>query len=217
MLDNFDDLEQNRDAYVEEENPTQKATKGQKLAIAALVFLTLCTFVLWFVQFRKNLSIGTISDSEMSDQEMLQALIEQEEMTKDTDGDSLLDVDELNIYKTSPYLEDSDSDGINDKQEIEAGTDPNCAAGKNCNSALENADAQDTNTSSVANTPDLNLKIATSTNSEAELKQILGGQNIDAKSLRQLLLSSGMSADILNKISDEQLLQTYQQTLTSKK
>ena len=211
MLDNFDTLKQSQNSIVEEENPTQKATRGQKLAIAALVFLTLCTFILWFNQFRKNLLMGTAGDSGSNDQ----TLIDQQEFTKDTDGDGLMNVDELNNYKTSPYLEDSDSDGVNDKQEIEAGTDPNCPAGKNCNGALENVDAQDTSTSTITNTPDINLKIATSTNGEANLKQILKDQSTDAKSLRQLLLSSGMDANMLNKISDGQLLQAYKQTVNN--
>ena len=139
MLENFDDLEQGQNEFVEEENPTQKATKGQKLAIAALVFLTLCTFILWFNQFKENMMIGSGIDSDSYEQ----ALFDQNDITKDTDNDGLLDVDELNNYKTSPYLEDSDSDGVNDYQEIIAGTDPNCPAGKNCDSTLENADAQD--------------------------------------------------------------------------
>src|SRR3989344_3458461 len=45
---------------------------------------------------------------------------------KDTDGDGLNDYDELYIYKTSPYLEDSDSDGVSDSAEIQKGTNPNC-------------------------------------------------------------------------------------------
>lgn len=46
--------------------------------------------------------------------------------TKDTDQDGLSDYDELYIYSTSPYLMDSDSDEITDKQEVDEGTDPNC-------------------------------------------------------------------------------------------
>ncbi len=51
---------------------------------------------------------------------------------KDTDHDGLSDYDEINIYHTSPYLADSDSDGIPDGVEVAQGTDPNCPKGKNC-------------------------------------------------------------------------------------
>ncbi|MDO8505488.1 MAG: hypothetical protein Q7S48_02850 [bacterium] len=52
--------------------------------------------------------------------------------TKDTDRDGIPDVQELQVYKTSPFLEDSDSDGFRDKEEIETGNDPNCPKGKDC-------------------------------------------------------------------------------------
>ncbi len=65
-------------------------------------------------------------------------LDEQEEAQKqelkklDTDHDNISDFDELFIYRTSPYLEDTDSDGFSDKVEIESGNDPNCPKGKAC-------------------------------------------------------------------------------------
>ncbi len=51
---------------------------------------------------------------------------------KDTDHDGLSDYDELYVYHTSPYLADSDSDGIPDAIEVAQGTDPNCPQGKTC-------------------------------------------------------------------------------------
>ena len=43
----------------------------------------------------------------------------------DYDLDGLLDIDELNTYNTSPYLNDTDGDGVPDGLEITEGTDPN--------------------------------------------------------------------------------------------
>lgn len=71
--------------------------------------------------------------------------------TKDTDHDGLSDYDELYLYHTSPYLADSDSDGIQDAVEIAQGTDPNCPSGKPCGqpinvvaqSSTSSADFQD--------------------------------------------------------------------------
>ena len=41
----------------------------------------------------------------------------------DTDGDSLSDYDETNVYNTNPLKEDTDEDGVSDAKEIEIGTD----------------------------------------------------------------------------------------------
>jgi hypothetical protein len=43
---------------------------------------------------------------------------------EDDDNDGLTNGDEVNIYKTNPFLEDSDADSSFDKQEIDAGEDP---------------------------------------------------------------------------------------------
>jgi hypothetical protein len=46
---------------------------------------------------------------------------------QDTDGDGLLDGEEVNVYFTNPLLKDSDKDGYNDNVEVLAGSDPNSA------------------------------------------------------------------------------------------
>ena len=52
--------------------------------------------------------------------------------TRDTDEDKLMDYDEVFVYKTSPFLADSDSDGFDDATELFSGNDPNCPTGKDC-------------------------------------------------------------------------------------
>lgn len=64
---------------------------------------------------------------------------------KDTDRDGLNDYSELRIYKTSPYLADSDSDGLTDALEISQGQDPNCPKGQQCVQGL-NTDRNATST-----------------------------------------------------------------------
>ena len=67
---------------------------------------------------------------------------------RDTDKDSLTDFDELYVYGTSPYLADTDSDGILDGEEIKRGINPNCAEGQDCSMTPETA-AVIVNTSST--------------------------------------------------------------------
>jgi hypothetical protein len=62
------------------------------------------------------------------------------------------DWEELNFYETSPYLPDTDSDGTNDKTEIDSGTDPSCPKGQVCESG-ENLNNVSTVTSSDINSP----------------------------------------------------------------
>lgn len=43
---------------------------------------------------------------------------------KDSDGDGIPDIKEIEVYGTDPFKFDTDSDGYSDKQEIDAGYDP---------------------------------------------------------------------------------------------
>ena len=65
---------------------------------------------------------------------------------RDTDSDGLNDFEEIYVYKTSAYLADSYSDTSSDKDEILAGEDPNCPRGIVCFSAnsLSSSDSQTT-------------------------------------------------------------------------
>ncbi|MFA6551789.1 MAG: hypothetical protein WCV41_04660, partial [Patescibacteria group bacterium] len=83
------------------------------------------------------------------------------------------------------------------------------------NSYMEQSASADASASSgTANSADLNV-------SDADLEKqviedILAGK-ADATSLRELLKRSGMDPKMLEKISDEQLTNTYKQTLSSNK
>jgi len=125
----------------------------------------------------------------------------------------LSDWDELNIYKTSPYLEDSDSDGFNDKEELDNDKNPNCPTGQDCGEFNnEQIDTGDT-------TDDLLQGLELDTNDfivesgqEQNLQNMLSGLG-DANSLRQLLLEAGMDSEALNQISDEDLIAGYEEIL----
>ncbi len=121
----------------------------------------------------------------------------------DSDGDGLSDYDETNIYNTSPYLEDSDSDGINDKQEVAQGTDPNCPEGKICN-AVEVAPVASSSDISGNVTP-LETPVLSG---EASIVPGVGNE-VTPATLRQILLQNGYDQATLDKISDEDIMKSY--------
>jgi hypothetical protein len=128
---------------------------------------------------------------------------------KDTDLDGLSDYDELYVYHTSPYIKDSDSDGIPDGVEVKNGTDPNCPEGQDCsvpapivsNSTSLNANAPDGTTPSP--TPD----VAAGTVPTATVS--------DAAQIRQLLKDQGLTDDVLSTIDDQTLVQMYNDSAAS--
>lgn len=120
------------------------------------------------------------------------------DLTRDTDGDGLADYEETNIYGTSPYLADSDSDGAPDSAEIQNGTDPNCPTGKDCSASAEPAVS-----AAVPAVPGFG-DIETSTGIPAD---------VSASDIRQLLRDSGVSDEDLKKLDDAALLEIYRETL----
>lgn len=126
-----------------------------------------------------------------------------EEMkTKDTDADGLNDHEESFVYLTSPYLQDSDSDGIADKQELAAGEDPNCPVGKECGTIAGALEAQATLSATAAG--------ELAEQEQAILKQIM---NPTPEQIRELLLQSGVKAEEIEGIDDATLLALYRESL----
>jgi hypothetical protein len=199
--------------------------KNQKIAVAGLAVFAVLVVILWMAQLKNNI-YGPFNSTTSQNQ----AATEEENSdvalkAKDTDGDGLSDYDELNTYNTSPYLEDTDGDGFKDGEEIKKGYDPNCPQGKTCTGGLLDNTAADqattTNSNNMANTL-LNQLGATSqpgaTSSASSAANLTSDQlsalkNLDATSLRQLLLQQGMDKTALDKISDADLLKSFQETL----
>ncbi len=124
---------------------------------------------------------------------------------------NLTDNEERSLYNTSPFLEDSDSDGLTDRQEIENGTDPNCATGQACETQ---ATPLNTANNLVA-TSTINPTIITNSNvvtGDDDLQLMMSGQ-ANVAQLRTMLLESGADANMLQQLSDEELLKTYKEML----
>ncbi|MFA5318320.1 MAG: hypothetical protein WC323_02505 [Patescibacteria group bacterium] len=204
----------------------------QKLAAVFLIIFGLSAFILWIIQFRSGLNVAEpLTQEEIASMEQSREETNTDALrAQDTDQDGLSDYDEFYFYDTSPYLEDTDSDGLWDKEEIESGEDPNCPLGQDCYSAEATVDSGSgtgqTQNDLELDTEAINNYLSESANSDTEvsdadletqiIEEILSG-NADATNLRILLKESGMDENMLNQISDEDLINTYKNTLSSNK
>jgi len=212
---------------------------GQKLGAIGLAVFAIFVVLIWSANLKNSIydprtqglnGIG-INDSACTTGNC-QTSGQEEVLTKDTDGDGLTDWEEINIYNTSPYIEDSDSDGDDDFFEVKNGANPNCHKGIDCSgqtalikteipkqkteqdilgdieslsSLIEQAEPGDLKSDLELNSKELN-------DEEKKLSDVLEGKS-DAKELRELLINSGMSKEMLDQISDEILLESYKEIL----
>jgi hypothetical protein len=199
-----------------ETRPKTPLSAEQKVAFALLMFLGFGGVVLGFKSFGANLmrpiqtQISTLYTGETfltSDAREAKAL--EESKTKDTDADGLVDYDELYVYKTSPYVADTDSDGFDDKTEIFSGNDPNCPVGKDCGAFIASSEEANTSDAAVA---DLFEGLSEKEVLEAGSISFESPEQVEAffkqatiSEIRAALLESGMSQEELDAIDDETL------------
>lgn len=146
-----------------------------------LIFLAIFVLFFGFLKIKEAIQGPfRVAKTEKLTNEEIQALLAQ----RDTDQDGLSDVDEVFKYKTSIYLSDSDSDGYNDKEEIEAGSDP--------------LNAQSTPLK----------KVAEGSKIEEEKKEL------SIQEIRDLLIQAGLPKETLDKVDDETLKKLYNEAIT---
>lgn len=122
----------------------------------------------------------------------------------DTDTDGINDYDELYVYKSSPYLNDSDSDGVLDGAEITSGQDPNCAVGAECASANLEDVALD------QNLQELDAQAEALAKEQAALQQALNDlYDMPPSDIRELLIQSGADSAKVQALSDDEVIQMY--------
>lgn len=185
--------------------------RNQKILIGVLVFFMVFLLIYQFTSFTRNINkpfrlepADTTANNDSSeaicadgtcntDTEYLRAI--------DTDNDGLSDYDELNIYMTSPYLEDSDSDGYADKQEIENDKDPNCPIGRDCSGK------QDIPGAIQKVSGDENISPANKENQPGDQSKEKSKQDIEE--IKAFLLANGVEQEILDQATDEIILETY--------
>lgn len=195
-------------------NPKKiKLSKEQKTGFVLLSVFAILVIFLGGLQLRNVIYNPFAVDFNVYDEEALVNDTEGRLKNIDTDHDGLMDWDELNTYKTSPYLEDTDSDGIEDKVELDRGMNPLCV--EKDGSCIDDIDLVVTSTEkvetssllgSIENTYELGEEAGIFANEET-------GQNMytqaltDPGTLRKLLLlTGGISEEELAKIDDQTLL-----------
>ena len=204
--------------------PKKTLSAEQKIAFALLLFLGVGGIYFGFKSFGANMyrpihqqiaelyAGGTYVTAEERESKELE-----ESKTKDTDGDGLVDYDEIYIYRTSPYLQDSDSDGHDDQTEVFSGNDPNCPEGRSCGVIAASTD-EEANTSGVSvegltgadvsdDLSDIDL------NDPEDVQKLF--QSMTNEQLRATLISAGMSEEELAQIDDETLNEFFNETINN--
>ncbi|MBI4714103.1 hypothetical protein HY771_02880 [Candidatus Uhrbacteria bacterium] len=195
----------------------------QKVAFALLLFLGLGGIFFGFRSFGVNVQRPfdlQIARYLQGERFLTTSQREQEELeaskTRDVDGDGLTDYDELQVYKTSPYLTDSDSDGFDDKTEIFSNNDPNCPKDKTC-TGISSAEIVDESNplaglegifgdmTSLTEAGEINFK------SKEDVEAFF--KKATLVEIRKALLKSGMKKEDLDKIDDKALAEYFSITI----
>ncbi|MCD4694192.1 thrombospondin type 3 repeat-containing protein [bacterium] len=221
--ENLDDLEQ-----------PQKSSLGlkQKIAIPVLGIFALVLVFLWASDLNSTIKNSLNLDNENSGQEALNNIGntclngncgEVERTNIDSDNDGLFDWEETEKYGTSPYLEDTDGDGYTDKEEVDSNYDPNCPRGKDCyikEEIEEEAKGQNDNTGEKYSSEFLSSGLSAELNpgslSAGDNNNNMGGVvsgDSTPDELREMLKQAGIDENMLNAVSDDELMQAYRETL----
>lgn len=202
-----------------------KQVKSSRSVEIFLLVIGIGALILGFLRF--NATINSAFNSNKIDNKNYADYQEQDlqEILKlqnqDTDNDGLSDYDEINIYKTSPYLEDTDSDGYSDKQEINDKENPNCPRGQDCgvsnDSELTDIDVKMKDIEDQSNFIDQFQQLDNNQNSSGGsgmngAEKILSGK-ASINEIKQMLMQAGMSIQELNKISDAEIEKMYYETI----
>lgn len=175
--------------------------RSKKTAVILLSAVAAVILITWFWQFNSRINNPfNPTPDEKSIAAANKEIAAASEKTRDTDHDGLSDFEETNNYQTSPFIEDTDGDGINDGQDKE----PLCPEGSDCSLSSSTSNSAATSTTVNVQTP--------AEVDQALLLKALSGSS-DAASLRALLIQNGASSEDLSKISDADLMASYAEVL----
>ena len=208
------------------QNPRKTLTSEQKTGFVLLLIFGILAVSLGALQIRNNIFNPFSVNLTKEDLETTKLFTDENARLQsiDTDQDGLNDYEELNFYETSPYLPDTDSDGIKDKTEIEDGTNPSCPEGESCDSLT---------LVSIATSTDIMLETLEGNSSSSLISDITEGntdflsdsnieENVkiwlnDPVKLREFLLDSGsVSKEQISSVDDQTLLSVFKEVLIEK-
>lgn len=193
--------------------PRTRLSREQMAACILLIVLGVVGLGLGFASFGSSIRnpinaqiekfgstlVLTTSEKEAAEQEAMK--------TRDTDGDGLVDYDEVYVFKTSAYLTDSDSDGFDDRTEVYSGNDPTCPVGKSCGRGETAA-----NTSiPVAETPPETPGSISDLREPDDYLDLLA--SLPPEQLKTMLMQAGVPAEKLEGLSDDELKTLFAQAL----
>ena len=180
---------------VEDEQPTENGlSKEQKIGFILLSAFAILTIGLGVLQIRNTMYGHFALNNQIPNVLKEQVNTVDALRFRDTDRDGLNDFDELYVYGTSPYLNDTDSDGILDGEEVGRGLNPNCFEGADCSLTPEAV--------AVDNIPVDESLIMPAEQPAMELDRAIQ----DPVQIRKMLIDANVSEDVVNKFSDADLM-----------
>ncbi len=169
------------------------SNKNKKI-LWGLIALAIIFVLVSYFQMR-NLIFGPFRNKNNAGQQAanVQKLLVQAQTT-DTDHDGLSDFQEQYVYKTSPYLADSDSDGFSDSEEVAAKSNPLDPESTPLNKKIT----------------EVNLE---KTFAALQQNQELNQTEVTPQQVRDLLINQGhWDKETVDKIDDKTLIQYYNET-----
>ena len=192
-------------------------SRQQKIGVVVLLLFSFLIIVFWFIQLRQNILYSPYGDIAIKQLNQSPVVNNSANLTLDTDKDGLTDIEEMTVYKTSPYLSDSDGDGLDDRTEVNNKTNPNCPEGQDCiQTGIYNSSSATTEPQTITSaTIPTNITSSSLPSTQAAVLQQAFGATPDVAVLRQTLLLGATDEDktMLNSLSDAQLLQLYNQMI----
>jgi hypothetical protein len=194
-------------------------TREQKVGFVLLIAIGIFGVVFGVRSFPANLSrpfeiqLASYTGPEFLTETQKESREIERQKTSDTDADGLVDYDELYVFKTSPYLEDSDSDGFDDKTEVYSGNDPNCPSDKDCGRTLVQSSEAATPVMDTSNFLQGVLNVdpsrfeGVSLDTPEDIKNFFASMGVEE--VKGMLRAQGVPQETIDQISDEDLMELF--------